>query len=78
MAPELAIANDCISVASLGTPLPHDIVLPPLAEEEAVDVDTVVIEDLLFPAMSLELVTWDNCLKKCHKSPWGKCSNTEQ
>ena len=78
MAPELTIGITGTPLLSLNALFPLDALLSPLAEEDAVDVDTVVMDDLLFSVVSVELVTRDNCLKKFHKSPWGKCSNTEQ
>ena len=69
MAPELTIGNTGTQVLSLNALFPLDALLSPLAEEDAVDVDTVVMDDLLFSVVSVELVTWDNCLKKFHKSP---------
>ena len=69
MAPELTIGNTGTPLVSLNALFPLDALLSPLAEEDAVDVDTVVMDDLLFSVVSVELVTWDNCLKKFHKSP---------
>ena len=69
MAPELSSGNTGTPVLSLNALFPLDALLSPLAEEDAVDVATVVMEDLLFSVVSVELVTRDNCLKKFHKSP---------
>ena len=57
-----------------------DLVLPPalLPDDDAVEVDTVLMEDRLFPApvpspftppYASSLMTMDSCLKKCHRSP---------